>query len=124
VVRRELAVYRGEEVRWTGDGFLATFDGPARAVRCARSIVHATAQRQLDLRAGLHTGEIERRGAEIGGITVHVANRVAGLAAGGEVLVSSTVRDLVAGSGLTFASRGLQTLKGVPEAKELFAVTG
>jgi class 3 adenylate cyclase len=122
VVRRELEVYRGEEVRWTGDGFLAVFDGPARAVRCAQSIVQATAGRQMEVRAGLHTGEIERRGAEIGGITVHIANRVANLAAPGEVLVSSTVRDLVAGSGLKFTSRGVQELKGVPEAKELFAV--
>ncbi|MFL6238174.1 MAG: alpha/beta fold hydrolase [Actinomycetes bacterium] len=122
VVRRELEVYRGDEVRWTGDGFLATFDGPARAVRCAQSIVQATAGRQISVRAGLHTGEIERRGGEVGGITVHVANRVAGLARPGEVLVSSTVRDLVAGSGLTFESRGLQELKGMPEAKELFAV--
>jgi pimeloyl-ACP methyl ester carboxylesterase len=124
VVRRELAIYRGEEVRWTGDGFLATFDGPARAVRCAQSILQATAGRQLQLRAGLHTGEIERRHQEIAGITVHVASRVAGLAGPGEVLVSSTVRDLVAGSGLVFASRGVQQLKGVPEARELFAVVG
>jgi pimeloyl-ACP methyl ester carboxylesterase len=124
LVRRELEVFRGEEVRWTGDGFLATFDGPARAVRCAQSILRATAARQLDLRAGLHTGEIERRGGEIGGITVHVANRVAGIAGSGEVLVSSTVRDLVAGSGLTFVSRGVHTLKGVPEPRELFALLG
>jgi pimeloyl-ACP methyl ester carboxylesterase len=122
VVRRELAVYRGHQVSWNGDGILATFDGPARAIRCAQAIVHESAQRQLDLRAGLHTGEVERRGSEIGGIAVHVANRVASLAGAREVLVSSTVRDLVAGSGLVFASRGLCQLKGVPEAKELFAV--
>ncbi|MFL6238172.1 MAG: adenylate/guanylate cyclase domain-containing protein [Actinomycetes bacterium] len=122
VVARELAVYRGRQVSWNGDGILATFDGPARAVRCAQAIIDESARRQIDVRAGLHTGEVERRGVEIGGIAVHLANRVAGLAGPRELLVSSTVRDLVAGSGLAFTSRGFQQLKGVPEAKELFAV--
>jgi class 3 adenylate cyclase len=124
VVRRELAIHRGEEVAWTGDGFLATFDGPARAVRCAQSILSAMNARQLSLRAGLHTGEIERRGREISGITVHIANRVAREAGPGEVLVSSTVRDLVAGSGLSFESRGIHALKGVPDPKELLRLVG
>jgi class 3 adenylate cyclase len=124
VVSHELAVYRGHQISWNGDGILATFDGPARAVRCAQAIVQESAARQIDLRAGLHTGEVERRGTEIGGIAVHVAARVASLAGPQEVLVSSTVRDLVAGSGLTFTSRGLRQLKGVPEPKELFAVDG
>jgi class 3 adenylate cyclase len=124
VVRRELAVHRGTEVAWTGDGFLATFDGPARAVRCAQSIIGALSARDLALRAGLHTGEIERRGREISGITVHIANRVAREAGPGEVLVSSTVRDLVAGSGLAFESCGLHTLKGVADPRELLRVVG
>jgi pimeloyl-ACP methyl ester carboxylesterase len=124
VVRRELAVYRGEHIESTGDGFFATFDGPARAVRCAQSIVQATAQRRMNVRTGLHTGEVLRRGGHVSGITVHVANRVAAAAGAAEVVVSSTVRDLVAGSGLRFESMGVQQLKGVPEPKELFRVLG
>jgi class 3 adenylate cyclase len=122
VIGRELAIYRGETIESTGDGFFATFDGPARAVRCAQEIVRATAQRRMDVRTGLHTGEVVRRGGHVSGITVHVANRVAAAAGAGEVVVSSTVRDLVAGSGLRFESLGLRQLKGVPEHKELFRV--
>jgi class 3 adenylate cyclase len=122
IVRRELARFRGREVKTTGDGFLATFDGPARAVRCARSIVDEVRRLGLDVRTGLHTGECEMVGDDVHGIAVHTAARVAAAAAPGEVLVSSTVKDLVAGSGLTFAERGVHALKGVPGEWRLFAV--
>jgi len=121
-VRRHLAHFRGREVNTTGDGFVATFDGPARAVECARAIRHAARQLALEVRAGVHTGEVELRGDDIGGIAVHIAARVATLAEPGEVLVSHTVVDLVAGSGIDFADRGMHDLKGVPRSWQLFAV--
>jgi class 3 adenylate cyclase len=123
LIRRQLPRFGGQEVKTIGDGFLATFDGPARGVRCALAIIAATGELGLTLRAGLHTGECERRGADIGGIAVHIGARVSSLAGAGEVLVSRTVKDLVAGSGLRFEDRGSQTLKGVPDDWQLFAVT-
>src|SRR5438067_1334228 len=123
VVRRELERHRGHEVKTTGDGFLATFDGPARGVRCACAIGDALATHGISVRAGLHTGEIEVIGEDVGGIGVHIAARVAALAGGGETLVSSTVKDLVVGSGIEFADRGAQELKGVPGEWRLFEVT-
>jgi class 3 adenylate cyclase len=113
-VRQALDRFRGREIKSTGDGFLATFDGPARAVRCAHSIRQAVAAQGIAVRSGLHSGEIELRGADIAGIAVHIAARICGLAAPGEVLASGTVRDLVAGSGIDFEERGTRRLKGVP----------
>jgi len=121
VVRRELPRFRGLEVSTAGDGVLATFDGPARGVRCARSIAEGIRSLGIELRTGLHTGECEVIDDNVGGIAVHTAARVATLAAPGEVLVTHTVRDLVAGSGLCFESRGTHTLKGVPGEWPLFA---
>lgn len=123
VVRRNLAAFRGQEVERTGDGFLATFDGPARAVHCATRIRDDLRPLGLEIRAGLHTGEIERRPGEIGGIAVHLASRVLALAQPGEVLVSGTVADLVIGSGIGFEQRGTETLKGIPGTWRLFGVT-
>jgi class 3 adenylate cyclase/pimeloyl-ACP methyl ester carboxylesterase len=120
-VRALLARYRGTEVKTMGDGFLATFDGPARAVHCATGICAAVRPLGLEVRAGCHTGEIELLGADVGGIAVHIAARVAALADPSEVLVSSTVKDLVAGSGLQFTERGEHELKGVPGRWKLFA---
>ncbi len=120
--RALLARYRGTEVKATGDGFLATFDGPARAVKCAQGICEAVKLLGLEVRAGCHTGEIELLGADVGGIAVHIGARVSALAGPSEVLVSSTVKDLVAGSGLVFADRGEHQLKGVPEPWHLYAV--
>ena len=124
VARAILARYRGIEVKHTGDGFLATFDGPARAVRCAQAICEAVKPLGLEVRAGCHTGEIELMGAgaDIGGIAVHIGARVAALAGPSEVLVSSTVKDLVAGSRLVFEDRGEHALKGVPERWRLYVV--
>jgi class 3 adenylate cyclase/dienelactone hydrolase len=122
VVRRELERYRGREIDTAGDGFLATFDGPARAIRCALAVVAAVRELDLELRAGVHTGEVELEGDHLSGIAVHTGARVAALASPGEVLVSSTVRDLVAGSGLEFEDRGEHELKGVPGPRRLFAV--
>jgi pimeloyl-ACP methyl ester carboxylesterase len=122
VVRRELGRFRGLEVDTAGDGVLATFDGPARAIRCGRSIIEAVRSVGIDVRAGLHTGECELMGGKVGGIAVHTCARVAALARAGEVLVSHTVKDLVAGSGIQFESRGTHTLKGVPGEWPLFAV--
>jgi class 3 adenylate cyclase/pimeloyl-ACP methyl ester carboxylesterase len=121
-VRAMLARYRGAEVKTMGDGFLATFDGPARAVKCAQGICEAVKPLGLEVRAGCHTGEIELMGADVGGIAVHIGARVGALAGPSEVLVSSTVKDLVAGSGLVFEDRGEHTLKGVPEPWHLYAV--
>jgi class 3 adenylate cyclase/pimeloyl-ACP methyl ester carboxylesterase len=122
VVRQELARYRGHEVDTAGDGFFATFDGPARAVRCAAHIVAALRPLGLEIRAGLHTGECEAVGDKVAGIAVHIGARVASAASPGEIVVSSTVKDLVAGSGLRFDDRGVHTLKGIPEPWRLFAV--
>jgi class 3 adenylate cyclase len=122
VVRRELGRFRGREIDTAGDGFLATFDGPARGVRCARAVSEAVRPLGIEVRAGLHTGEIEIRGDRVSGLAVHIGARVATAAGPGEVLVSSTVKDLVAGSGLHFQDRGLQTLKGVPGEWHLYAV--
>jgi class 3 adenylate cyclase len=115
LVAREVERHRGREINTTGDGMLATFDGPARAVRCAQAIREAVRSLGIEVRAGLHTGEIELRGTDIGGIAVHIGQRVSALAGPGEVLVSSTVKDLVAGSGIVFADRGSHVLKGVPD---------
>jgi pimeloyl-ACP methyl ester carboxylesterase len=122
-VRRELRRYRGNEVHTIGDGFLATFDGPARAIRCACAIRDRARDDGLSIRAGLHTGECELIGADIGGIAVHIGARVAALARSDEVLVSSTVKDLVVGSGIEFENRGQHALKGVPGDWRLFSVS-
>ena len=122
LVRSWLAQYRGREIQHTGDGFLALFDGPGRAIRCATAISHEVKGLGLEVRAGLHTGEVEIRGAEVAGIAVHIAARVTGAAGGGEVLVSRTVRDLVAGSGIAFEDRGEHSLKGVAEPWQLYSV--
>ncbi len=124
VTRAQLARFRGREIRWTGDGFVAVFDGPARAVRCAHAISQSMSRLGVDLRAGLHTGEIALDGDEISGIAVAIGARVGALAAGREVLVSSTVKDLVVGSGLSFVDRGVHELKGVPDTWRLHALTG
>ena len=123
VARRELVRFRGNEVDSAGDGFFATFDGPARGVRCAAAIADGAKGLGLDIRAGLHTGECEVMGEKVGGIAVHIGARVAALARPGEVLVSNTVKDLVAGSGLQFQDRGTHTLKGVPGEWRLYAAT-
>jgi pimeloyl-ACP methyl ester carboxylesterase len=122
LVRRELGRFRGREIDTAGDGFLATFDGPARGVRCARAVSEGVRALGLEVRAGLHTGEVELQGDKVSGLAVHIGARVAGAAGPGEVLVSSTVKDLVAGSGLQFRDRGIQTLKGVPGEWHLFAL--
>ena len=121
-VRRALERFRGREIKTVGDGFLATFDGPARAIRCAEVIRDDLAGHGIHVRAGLHTGECEVIGDDVGGLAVHIGARVGALAAPGEVLVSSTVRDLVVGSGIEFAERGTKELKGVPGEWRLFAV--
>jgi len=122
VVRAQLARFRGREVNTSGDGFLAMFDGPQRAIRCAMAIRDAVQALGIEVRAGLHTGECEIRGDDIGGIAVHIGARVSALAGPNEVLVSSTLRDLVIGSGLEFEDRGTHELKGVPGEWHLFAV--
>ncbi|OBG14955.1 hydrolase [Mycolicibacterium celeriflavum] len=122
VVRSQLTRFRGREVNTSGDGFLATFDGPQRAIRCAMAIRDAVHSLGLQIRAGLHTGEVEVRGEDIGGIGVHIGARVSALAGPNDVLVSSTLRDLVIGSGLGFEERGAHQLKGVPGEWHLFAV--
>jgi class 3 adenylate cyclase len=122
LVRDQLDRYRGREVKTMGDGFLATFDGPARGIRCARAITRELPALDLDVRAGLHTGECEVMGDDVGGMAVNIGARVGGLADGGEVLVSSTVKDLVVGSGIDFEDCGLHELKGVPGDWHLFAV--
>ncbi len=122
LIRSELVRFRGREIDNAGDGFLATFDGPARAVRCACAISNGVRALGLEIRAGLHTGECELMGDKLGGIAVHTGARVAARANRGEVLVSSTVKDLVAGSGLSFENRGVQELKGIPGEWRLFAV--
>ena len=123
-MRRRLAEFRGEELDVAGDGFLASFDGPGRAIRCACAIRADLAEIELELRAGVHTGECERLDGKLSGIAVHTGARIAGAAQPGEVLVSSTVRDLVAGSGIEFEERGERELKGVPGEWRLYAVCG
>jgi pimeloyl-ACP methyl ester carboxylesterase len=122
LVRRELLRFRGREVDTSGDGFFATFDGPARAIRCARAIVEGVRELGLSIRAGLHTGECEMADGKVAGIAVHTGARVAAQAGADEVLVSHTVKDLVAGSGIGFMDRGLHELKGIPGEWRLFAV--
>ncbi len=122
LVRQELARFRGREVDTAGDGFFATFDGPARGARCALAIRDAVKALGIDVRAGVHTGECELMGQKVGGIAVHIGARVMGLAGAGEVLVSRTVRDLVTGSGLRFEDRGLHQLKGVEGEWALFRI--
>jgi len=121
IVRGEIGRFRGREIKTLGDGFLATFDGPARAVRCAGAIIEAVRDLSLQVRCGVHTGEIEVKGDDIGGIAVHIASRIAALADGRDVLVSRTVRDLVAGSNLHLEDRGTFALKGLSESMPLFA---
>jgi pimeloyl-ACP methyl ester carboxylesterase len=124
VVRRQLVRFRGKEVDTAGDGFFASFDGPARAIRCAYALVSELRGLGLEVRAGLHTGECELVDGKVAGIAVHTGARVAAHAQPGEVLVSSTVKDLVAGSGLSFEARGMHELKGIPGEWGLFAVSG
>jgi class 3 adenylate cyclase len=123
IVRRHLAALRGREITTTGDGFLATFDGPARAVHCAARIRESVRSLGIEIRAGLHTGEIELLDRDIGGIAVHLAARILGAARPGDVLVSSTLTDLVVGSGIGFEDRGTHELKGIPGGWHLFRVT-
>ncbi|HEU4353109.1 MAG TPA: adenylate/guanylate cyclase domain-containing protein [Burkholderiales bacterium] len=120
LARRQLERFRGREIDTVGDGYFATFDGPARAVRCAQTLSREMAQLGLPIRTGLHTGEVEVIGEKIGGIAVHIGARIAGHAAPGEVVVSNTVKDLVAGSGLQFEDRGVRPLKGVPGEWRLY----
>ena len=121
-VRRLLLRHRGTELDTAGDGFFARFDGPARAIRCACAIAETVGELGLEVRAGLHTGECEQVEGKVGGIAVHIGARVASLAQPGEVLVSSTVKDLVAGSGISFQERGEHELKGIPGEWRLYAV--
>jgi pimeloyl-ACP methyl ester carboxylesterase len=120
-VRDELRRYRGREVKTMGDGFLATFDGPARAIRCGQAIVAGAGSLGLEVRVGLHTGEVELIGDDVGGIAVHIAARVGALATSGEVLASSTIRDLVAGSGIRFEDRGARRFEGIADEWRLFS---
>jgi class 3 adenylate cyclase/alpha-beta hydrolase superfamily lysophospholipase len=124
LVREQLRRFRGREINTTGDGFLSSFDGPARAIRCALAMAEATRALGIELHLGLHTGECEVRGDDLAGLAVHIAARVASLAAPGEVLVSGTVKDLVAGSRMEFVDRGEHELKGVPGSWKLFALIG
>jgi len=121
-LRSQFERFRGVEVNTAGDGFLATFDGPARAIQCAREIGRQVEALGLEIRAGIHTGEIEHIGDDVGGIAVHIGARIAGLAGASEVLVSRTVKDLVAGSGIEFEDRGEHSLKGVPDEWRIYAV--
>jgi class 3 adenylate cyclase len=122
-LRAELSRFGGREIDTAGDGFLATFDGPARAVRCALAAAEEMGTLGIAIRAGVHTGEIELAGDDVRGLTVHIGARIAALASAGEVLVSRTVRDLVAGSGLTFEDRGVHRLKGVPDEWQILAAS-
>jgi class 3 adenylate cyclase len=123
-VRHLLDRFRGVEIDTTGDGFFASFDGPARGIHCACAVRDAVREIGLEIRAGLHTGEVERRGRSLTGIGVHVGARVGALAQASEVLVTGTVKTLVLGSGIAFADRGVHSLKGVPDQWQLFAVEG
>jgi class 3 adenylate cyclase len=120
-VRSELKRFSGREIDTAGDGFLAAFDGPARAIRCAKAVVSAVDELGLEVRAGVHTGECEVLGEKLAGVAVHVGARVAAQAGPGEVLVSSTVRDLIAGSGIELEDRGLYAFKGIDEERRLYA---
>ncbi len=122
LVVREIERHRGRYVKSVGDGVLATFDGPARAIHCTRAVVEGVGELGLEVRAGLHTGEAEVIGEDVGGLAVHIAARVSQAAGAGEVLVSGTVKDLVVGSGLEFEDRGSRELRGVPGEWRLFAV--
>ena len=124
VIRKQLELFKGHEVKTTGDGFLATFDSPGRAVQAARAIRDSVRRLGLELRIGLHTGECEISGADVAGIGVHIASRIQSLAAPGEILVSGTVRDLVTGSGLRFSERGHHTLRGIEGDWAVFALDG
>ena len=124
IVREQLRIFRGREVNTTGDGFVASFDGPARAIRCGQVIIDAARALDIELRIGIHTGECEVRGNDLGGLAVHIAARVGSLASPSEVLVSGTVKDLVVGSGIEFNDRGDHVLKGVPGSWKLYAVAG
>jgi class 3 adenylate cyclase len=122
IVRRQLEVHRGREVKTMGDGFLAVFDGPARAIRCAVAIRDQLLEIGVAIRAGVHTGEVELIGSDVSGMAVNIGARVGALGTEGEVLVSSTVRELVVGSGIEFEARGTHRLKGAPDEWRLFAV--
>jgi class 3 adenylate cyclase len=122
IVRGELARFGGREIDVTGDGFLATFDAPGRAIRCARAMGDTLAAIGVSIRAGVHTGEVEVRGEQIGGLTVHIGARVAALGDGGDLFVSSTVKELMTGSGLDFVDRGEHVLKGVPGSWRIYEV--
>jgi class 3 adenylate cyclase len=124
VVREQLRRFGGREINTTGDGFFVSFDGPARAIRCGRAIIEAGVDMGIDVRAGLHTGECEVRGDDLAGVAVHIAARVGALAEARELLVTSTVKDLVAGSGISFEDRGAHALKGVADEWRLLAVSG
>ena len=121
-MRQQLEQHRGREVKTLGDGFLATFDGPARGIRCAHAIANKMPALDLQLRAGLHTGECEVIGEDIGGMAVNISARISGVAEPDQVLVSRTVKDLVVGSGISFSDRGARQLKGVPDEWHLYAV--
>jgi class 3 adenylate cyclase len=123
-VRAELRRFSGREIKTMGDGFLASFDGPARAIRCAQAIISSLADIGLDVRVGVHSGECEIRGDDLGGLAVHLASRIGARAGPGEILASRTVRDLVAGSGIEFEDRGDHVLKGLPDTWHLLAVAG
>ena len=123
IAQRQISRYMGQLVKSTGDGILATFDGPARAIQAATAIRDATGRIGIEIRAGLHTGEIQRHGDDVAGMGVHIAARVQAAAEPGEVLASRTVKDLVVGSGVRFTDRGTHRLKGVPEeGRQLFGV--
>jgi class 3 adenylate cyclase len=122
LVRKELAQFRGREIKTVGDAFITTFDGPARAMRCACAIRDSVGSIGVEIRAGLHTGEIEITDHDIGGIAVHIAARIMSAAQPGEILVSSTVKDLSVGAGIAFIDRGARVLKGVPDEWRLFMV--
>jgi DNA-binding NarL/FixJ family response regulator len=122
LVRKQIGEHGGREIKTTGDGFLALFDAPARAIRCAVSVRDELRAVGIDVRIGLHSGEVELRGSDVGGIAVNIGARVAALGSAGDIVVSSTVRDLVAGSGIEFTDRGQHSLKGVPDTWRLFAV--
>jgi class 3 adenylate cyclase len=123
-MRRLLSAYGGREIDSAGDGFLAAFDGPGRAIKCALAAVAAEQEAGLVIRAGVHTGECEVLGDKLSGVAVHIGARIAALAAGGEVLVSRTVKDLVAGSRIELQARGSASLKGIPGQMDIYAATG